>query len=51
MFKDSIKRPPRSKLPIFADIETNCIYFESLTTGCKLYGSCQCKDCSNYVKS
>ena len=51
IYRESVKYPIGSELGIFADIERECIYFDSLTTGCKLYGSCQCKNCPNYIKN
>ncbi|MFW9928512.1 MAG: hypothetical protein ACFFD1_03890 [Candidatus Thorarchaeota archaeon] len=36
-------------LNIFSELKKDCIYYQSKTNGCMVYGSCQCENCPNYI--
>lgn len=47
--------PPKEALECFVILEAtpwkeDCQYYEHQTSGCQVYGSPNCNNCSNYVK-
>lgn len=36
-------------ISIFENLSTNCQYYDKMTDGCDIFGSCRCTNCKNFI--